>query len=308
MSTEQEGVVTIYNVKPTFGDVPIYVSPFVERARHDGPNAGRMVFKIGGKEYPAVEIRNRENEIMAYESEPGAPIALRTDRAFAYSSGDKFDRSDPKDMLLLNMMMEQGFMPKEDEQVNPSQHRFFLKDKYAEAKFERDTGQLVLAALKAVSEMTESDMRAVAFVQQQDVRSMSRLQIEGYVYGLAKNSPKRIVQLTNERTFKVRAMLNQFINYDILTRTPAGIKRGNEVIALDEDAAVSWLMARDNNAMVQVLYDALVNKMGEGEVDPLPPALQGTSVQESGIAEKTPARTPARVGGDEEEEDDDDEA
>jgi len=245
-------MVTIQAVNPKSIPSPVFIAPAFDQSEG--------VFRIGDKTYKGTAIKNHGGETIAYETNE-APLPLSTTQARPFKHGDQFDMDDPKDKMQIDMLIDQGFLCREGERPNPQQHRFFMKDKMSEAKRAVDRGTSQSLALNAVNNMTEDDRLNIAFIEKQPVRQMSPLEISGYVFSLASSNPQRILDLTADKDFKVRAFVQKLVAFDILKSGAGGIKYGGEVIGLDEDGTVAWMKQNTNKDMVQ-LFRAELDKKG----------------------------------------------
>lgn len=254
-----EKTVTISAINPKSIPSMVGVTPVFDR------NKG--VFPIGNKTYAGTPVRDRNGEVTHYES-VDAPLPLSTSVARPFKHGQQFDRANPQDELLLQMLIDQDILCPEGQRANPQQHRFFMKDRMADAQRQVDRGTLMSRALMAVNQLTEDEKLNIAFVEKQPVRTMTSLEVSGFVFGLVQTNPKRILELIEDKTFKVRAFIQKLVSYGIISISSSGVKHGNDVIALDEDNAVAWMSHVDNKGKVMMFREELDRRAGTSGTSP----------------------------------------
>jgi hypothetical protein len=240
---ESKKTVTIQAVNPKSIPNPVYVTPAFDH------NEG--VFQIGEVKYKGIAIKDSKGETVAHETTE-SPLPLSTTKARPFKHGDMFDMDDPKDKMLVTMLIEQGLLCKEDERPNPQQHRFFMKDKMSDARRMIDRGTMASMALNAVNKMTADDHLNIAFIERQPVRQMNELEIRGFVFGLAQTNPQRVIDLAEDKNFKVRAFIQKLVGHSILSSGSSGYKYGETTLALDEEGAIHWMTQQENREMVQL--------------------------------------------------------
>lgn len=245
--------VTIAALNPRSIDNPIFVTPAFDESVQG--------FVVGTKTYKARPIHDKNGETVAYES-IDAPLPLRTTKGRPFKHGEQFDLNDPKDQLLIDMLIDQGFLARDGERPNPAQHRFFMQDRMADAKRAVDRGTLQSKALQVIGSMTIEDKMNLAFIEKQPVARMSDLEVDGFCYNLAQTNPAKVVDTYGDKTFKVRAFVQKLISYQILTSGSNGIKYGSDLIALDMDNAVAWMQSVENKEKIQLFRDELGKRSG----------------------------------------------
>jgi hypothetical protein len=246
--------VTIQSVNPKSIDAPTYVTPFFD---HQTQN-----FEIGKDKFKGVAVKDHKGETVSHECLT-APLPLNTTVGRPFKHGDTFDMDDPRDALLIQMLLDQGFLCPDGERPNPSQHRFFMHNRITTAQRQVDRGTRQSEALQLVSTMKSEDRYNIAFLEKQPVRQMSLVEVDGFVYNLASTSPDRVIALHKDGAFKVRAFIEKLFAYDILKREAGGgAKYGNDVLGLSEDTVVAWMNDKANRELVQMFRAELERKGG----------------------------------------------
>lgn len=268
--------VTISAINPKAIPSAAYITPIFDR------NLGG--FPVGDNLYKATAVRDRNGETTHFES-VDAPLPLNTSVARPYKHGQQFDRDDPRDELQLQMLIDQGILCPDGDRANPQQHRFFMKDRMSEAKRQVDRGTLMSRALNAVNNLTDDEKLNVAFVEKQPVRTMSQLEIQGFVFSLVQTNPQRIIDLVEDKSFKARAFIQKLVAYGIITINSSGVKYGSDVIALDEDNAVAWMSHIDNKEKVKMFRDELDRRAGSSGTSPRAAAKAAAGAVEIGKLE-----------------------
>lgn len=244
--TNSSKQVTIVATDRKYEEAPCFCAPYFDRRR--------QVFIIGKKEYKSEATRPDRGPV--YHTSVGTPIVLTNNSDYdqiQLNAGMILDRDSPADMFRMEIYLASGYVAENKQAVNPDKHRFYLQDPLAEAESSSLLADRVFEALTFVKSLSASGKADVAFYLKQPVMSMSEVQVESYLKGLATNRPNDILQVEqkDKRLFAVLAFIQKLVQAGILQNEGGQYKYGDDLIGIDETATCRYMMMPSNNAKVK---------------------------------------------------------
>lgn len=234
-------VVQVTAGDPKFNELKVWVCP-----RFD---AAASAFIVGDKSYRATAPKTPTDEYN-YICET-APIVLTDGFMHQVEANSKYDMDDPSQAIIIDMAIDCGILAKSRNAFNPaSRHVFYIKDDEAEATDSIRNAELVSNALELVFGMTDRERVRFAYYMNQPVRTMTDKQVDAFVKGVAVKDPQSIITAMKNDRWKILSALRKAVHYGVL-RIESGIyKMGDNVIGIDEDAAVAFFRDRSNGDLV----------------------------------------------------------
>jgi hypothetical protein len=141
--------------------------------------------------------------------------------------------------------------------VNMGTHLFYLRDDQYEARQTATKADKVFEALGLVREMTPRDKMAFAFFSNQPARTMSEELIDAFVKDLAMRNPDQVIRSMSAGDWKTRAFIHRAIHYGLMTADGGVHKVGADVIGIDEDSAVHFVMDQANRELMNQLQQRM---------------------------------------------------
>lgn len=262
-------------IKPDYEKAPTMVCPFYDTIKNE--------FHVGKNRYKATERQNAKNDEPRWVTGDDCPFRLSDNMlGIRLEHNMELDPSNPVDALILQVARDSGMVAENMQSVNTGgSHRLYIVDAAADAKAAVTLADKAFEALTKAQSMSQADKRDLAFYMRQPVKTMDPFMIDGYVKSLAMRDPDAVISSLAGKDYKVRAMLQRFIQYNLLTNEGGQIKNGVHVIGVDEDGAVHFLMDKNNRTFVEQLYQKLGEEEARGGVVKEPVVPEQNSVTQS---------------------------
>lgn len=224
-------------------------------------NEGNMVFVIGEKRYQGkrANIADPDSEIVCEIPECDIVLSNRHD-GYQISPNQVFDRSNPRDMLILQMAKDNGFLAESRERVNTVEgHRFFVLDEEYEADKTSIKIDKTYEAISLMTEMSQEDKYDLARILGQYVSKMSDKKVNAFLKKTAVDNPDSIILSLADKDYKSRVFVKKLMEKNILRNDRGKIMYQDNLIGASIDDAV--LYVRDpRNASDVTAWGRLLNR------------------------------------------------
>lgn len=249
----EKKLVQIVAIAPSFRDQRIRVGPYFDDSR--------KAFILGNKTIPAkfVEDKKRGDRYVSIDHD----ILLDSTEDYLFQHEDTFDVSDRVQAVQLQALKDSGMLAPNRESINQGAgHRFYLMDEEEEAKKTSTKADKAFEVMGRLREMTPVQKRDLAFLLKQPASRMSEERIEAYLKDLSLQDPGMLLRHLENKYWRVLAFINKAVHHGVLTVSAGVIKLGDNVIGINEDAAVQFLTNKKNETLVLQIQEQVDRKTG----------------------------------------------
>lgn len=223
---------------------PVYLAPAYDELTR--------TFKVGDNTYKGKISDGKMDGLDVIVAE-GSPVPMTNHDSYRFIHLQEFDQNKEIDKFLLDVLMSSGMCAKNKGSVNPTEHRYYLENKEADAEETISKYEKSLQALKKIDDLKSDDKRMdfARIVLKTNVNAYSSKQVHAELIKLAYENPDFIITAGSDPLKEYRMFLKKLVDAKILLIKGGRFYNGEHLIGTNEDLAVEYMKDTNNSVLVE---------------------------------------------------------